>query len=160
MRQETSILGKILQLWNSSRSSWGGYGQIITESLSLEGTSGCHLVQLSFTDEGQLEQVAQKCVQLGFECLQGWRIYNFSVIPINYHPQSIVLECLSIGTGLMRSRNQNYPSVNDRSKLTQICLQIKLKSYLNLKHGKGLENSLFYFFFLFFFSIFLIHFTV
>lgn len=37
----------------------------LSQSLSLEGTSGRHLVQISFTDQGQLEQVLSN-VSIGF----------------------------------------------------------------------------------------------
>lgn len=44
----------------------------ISEWLRREGTSGCHLVQL-LLKQGHLEQVAEDCVYLSSECLQGWR---------------------------------------------------------------------------------------
>lgn len=39
---------------------------LILESVSLEGTSGDHLVYSFCSDQGQLEKVAQQCVQLDF----------------------------------------------------------------------------------------------
>lgn len=48
--------------------------QRIMEHLTLEGTSGGHLVQPLSSRQGQLDQVAQDHSSLGFEHLQGWRI--------------------------------------------------------------------------------------
>lgn len=63
MCQELSILGKILQTLNSPSSSSEG---LYLECVILEGTSGDHLVYSFCSDQGQLEKVAQQCVQLDF----------------------------------------------------------------------------------------------
>ena len=46
--------------------------------LSWAGTSGDRLVQPTCSQQGQLEQVVQDCVQLGFERLHRWRHHNLS----------------------------------------------------------------------------------
>lgn len=53
----------------------------ITECLKLEGTFGGHLVQLPLSEKGLLELVAEDPVQMIFEYLQGWRLYNISGQP-------------------------------------------------------------------------------
>lgn len=39
----------------------------------LSGTSGDHLLRSTWSKQDQLEQITHSCVQLGFDCLQGWR---------------------------------------------------------------------------------------
>jgi len=60
------------------------------EWVMLEGTSEDHLVHhhLPCSKQGQLLQVAQDHDQLGFDCLQGWRLHNLSgqPVPVFSHP--------------------------------------------------------------------------
>lgn len=54
----------------------------IVESFKLESTSADCLVQPSCSEQGQLQQVAQGCVQLGFEHLQRPRLLSLSGKPV------------------------------------------------------------------------------
>lgn len=65
----------------------------ITAWLTLERTSGSHLVQPHCTSrEGHLETVAQNRVQVAFDYLQERRLYNLSgqPVPMLGHPPSKV----------------------------------------------------------------------
>jgi len=66
----------------------------ITEWLRLEGTSGDHLIWCPCSKQGQLEQVAQSHVQLGFEYLQGWGLHNISQqpFPVSEHLHSLIFK--------------------------------------------------------------------
>lgn len=46
----------------------------------VEGTSG-DLVQSLCSNQSELQQVAQRCVQLGFEYLHGQRLHNLGGQP-------------------------------------------------------------------------------
>lgn len=48
----------------------------ITEQLSLEGTSGGHIVQAPIQAEPQIGRGLSRTVQTAFECLQGWRLHS------------------------------------------------------------------------------------
>lgn len=61
------------------------YGQVllrlyywITVWLRLEGASAGYLVQPPLLKKGHLEPGSQDCVQMGFDCLRGWRLHNVS----------------------------------------------------------------------------------
>jgi len=58
--------------------------------LRLEGTSGGDLGQRPLLKQGHLDPVAQVCVQMAFEHLQGWRLHNLSgrPVPVLGHPHS------------------------------------------------------------------------
>lgn len=48
----------------------------------MEGTPGDYLVQTPLLRQGQLEQAAQHCDQLGFEYFHRWKLYNVSGQPV------------------------------------------------------------------------------
>ena len=58
--------------------------------VGVQGTSVDHLVQPPYRRQGLLEQVAQDCVQAGFQYLQRRRIHSPSgqPVPVLHHPQS------------------------------------------------------------------------
>lgn len=64
-----------------------------TEWLRLAGTSGGRLVQPPA--QAHFEFVAQDCVQMVFECLQGWGLYNLpdQPAPVLHHPHSEKVLC-------------------------------------------------------------------
>lgn len=59
--------------------------QVNPRQLSLEGTSGDHVLQWLYSEHGQLQQVAEHCVML--EYLQGW-ILSWQPVTVFSHPQS------------------------------------------------------------------------
>lgn len=62
----------------------------IREQLSLEGTSGDHLVQLLWVKQGHPQTAAQNHIQTVFEYRQGWRPHSIpgQPVPALCHPHS------------------------------------------------------------------------
>lgn len=88
--QKTSTLGKgkyITVIKFIKLSFWRIILGIVIEWLQLEGTSGLGLLHFFCSKQGQLKQVTQGCVQLGFEYLQGWTLHSFSGKVVNYYYQ-------------------------------------------------------------------------
>lgn len=50
------------------------------DAVEVEGTFG-DLVQPLCSNHSELQQVAQRCIQLGFEYLQGQRLHNLADQP-------------------------------------------------------------------------------
>lgn len=46
------------------------------------GSSGGQLFQVPGSEQDKLEQVVQGCVQLDFDCRQGWRVHKLSGQPV------------------------------------------------------------------------------